>query len=61
MYKSKEERPTLKYITIVDTVTEWFRVMEYYEKSVITITDLVEYTRLTRYPWPIEITHNQGS
>ena len=41
-------------------ITRWLK-MEYDEKHKITMTNLVETTWLTRYPWTREITHGQES
>ena len=45
---------------MIDLVTGWFEVVQYDDKRAITITNLVETTCLSRYPRPIEITHDQG-
>ena len=45
---------------MINTVTGWFEVVQYYDKIVITIANLVETTWLSRYHIPIEITYNQG-
>ena len=46
---------------MIDPVTGWFKIMQYDEKGVISIVNLVETMWLTRYPRLIEITHVQGS
>ena len=50
----------LKYVTMVDPVTRWFEFIQYNYKKLMTVTNLVEMTRLIRYPWPIEIMFDQG-
>ena len=45
---------------MIDPVTVWFEVVQYYDKRAITIANLVETTWLSRYPIPIEITYDQG-
>ena len=50
----------LKYVTIIDPVTGGFEVTQYRDKKVMTIVNLVETTWLVRYPWPVEITYDQG-
>ena len=42
---------------MVDPITVWFEIMEYNDKRVISIPNLVE----TIYPWPIGITYDQRS
>ena len=46
---------------MVDPVTGWFEIMQYYRKGAKTIEILLETVRLTRYPYPTEITYDQGS
>ena len=41
-------------------VTEWFEISQYEDKKVISITNLVETTWLSRYPRPIKITYDKG-
>ena len=48
-------------MAIIDPVMWWFKIMQYNENKYITIVNLVETTCLTRYPWTIEITCDQGS
>ena len=45
---------------MIDPMTGWFEVVQYDDKSEITIANLVEATWLYRYPRPIEITYDQG-
>ena len=46
---------------MINTVMGWFEILQYKDKQVVEISNLVENTWLTRYPWPIEIKYNQGS
>ena len=46
---------------MIDPVTGWFKITQYDDKRVISITNLVETTWLVRYPRPTEITYDQGS
>ena len=46
---------------MINPITGWFEIVRYYDKTAISIADLVENTCLSRYPRPIEITYNQGS
>ena len=50
----------LKADTNIDPITVWFKIMEYNDRIVISIVDLVENTWLTSYLCPIEIMHDQG-
>ena len=56
----KEIKLHLKAFTIIDTVTIWFEISQYYDKREMSIANLVETTWLYRYPRPIEITYDQG-
>ena len=42
---------------MINTVTGWFEVVQYYDKRAINIANLVETTWLSRYPRPKEITY----
>ena len=46
---------------MIDPVTGWFEITQYYDKIAIKIANLVETMWLTRYPRPMEITYDQGS
>ena len=45
---------------MIEPVTGWFEVKKYSDKEAMTIVNLVETTWLVRYPWPVEITYDQG-
>ena len=45
---------------MIDPVTGWFEVTQYSDKKATMIANLVETTWLARYPWPVEITYDQG-
>ena len=45
---------------MIDTVIIWFEITQYDDKILISITNLVETTWLTRYPKPTEIMYHQG-
>ena len=44
---------------MIDPITGWFEVEQCDDKRAITIVNLFETTWLSRYPRPIEITHDQ--
>ena len=46
---------------MIDPVSICCEITQYNEKRAISITNLVETTRLSRYPIPPEITYYQGS
>ena len=50
----------LKAVTMKDPLTGWFAVTQYRNNKAMTISNLVETTWLVRYPWPVDITYDQG-
>ena len=46
---------------MIDPVTGWFEIAQYYGKVAISIANLVGSTLLYRYPRPINVTYNQWS
>ena len=46
---------------MIDPVTGWFEIMQYYDKRLISISKLVETKLLNRYPRPMKIIYDQGS
>ena len=44
---------------MIDSVTGWFEVVQYYDKIAITIANLVGTMWLSIYPRPIEIAYAQ--
>ena len=51
----------LKAVTMIDPVTGCFKIVQYYNKKLISIENLVQTTWLSRYTRQMEITHEQGS
>ena len=45
---------------MIDPVTGWSKVTQYNNKIAMTIENLVETMWPVRYPWPLEITYDQG-
>ena len=52
---------SFKAVIVVYPVTGWFEIAQYDDKRVISITNLVETTWMSRYSRPIEIQYDQGS
>ena len=46
---------------MIDPITVWFEITQYNNKIVISIANLVETMWLSRYPIPMEVTHDQVS
>ena len=59
--KLNKDNLNLKAVTIIDHVSGWFEITQYYDKRDISIANLVGTAWLTRYPSPMEITYDQGS
>ena len=58
--KVKKADLLLKYVTMIDPVMSWFKIIQYKDKKVMTIVTLIKTTWMTRYPWPMEIMFEQG-
>ena len=61
MISKRKEPLRLEFFTMIDPVTRWFKVTQYFERKIMMITNLVETTLLSRHPCPLDITHNSGS
>ena len=48
-------------VTMIDPATSWFELKLIPNKTALEVANVVEQTWLTRYPWPQEITNDQGS
>ena len=59
--KGTEINLYLKSVTMIDSLTGRFKIMQYNEKSAMSIANLFETTWLTRYTRPMEIMYDQGS
>ena len=57
---SGREPLILKDVTMIYPVNRWFQITQYNDKKAITIEKLVETMWLSRCPWPVEITYDQG-
>ena len=58
----RKGKPSLiiKYITMIDTLMEWFEIMKWNDRKAMTTANLVETLLLDRHPWTNEIAMNQG-
>ena len=50
----------LHCLTMIDPATGWFEITEIDEKAADEITNRLEFTWLTRYPWPTEVVMDRG-
>ena len=46
---------------MLNRVTVWDKIEKYSNTCAIKTSNLVEFTWLTRYPWPTKITYDQES
>ena len=60
IHRKGKEPLILKSVTVILPVTGWFGKTKYVDKKAMNIENLVETTWLIRYPWPVEITYDQG-
>ena len=51
----------MKSVMMIYPVIRWFEITQYDEKIAISIANFVDTKWLSRYPIPMEITHDQGS
>ena len=64
--KTKEEKPkpvelSLWAVTMIDPATGWFEIKQVDNKESHTVSEAVEQTWLTRYPWPTNIILDRGT
>ena len=59
--KLKKEYLNLKFVTMIDPDTGWFKITQYDDKIAVSIVDLVETLWITRYTIPMKIMYVQGS
>jgi len=49
-----------KCVTMIDPATGWFEMHQYDDKKSVTVANIVEQEWFSRYPWPTEVTFDQG-
>ena len=60
--KGKDKKELVLWaITMIDPATGWFEMREIKNKKAINVANIFEQAWLTRYPWPTEITYDQGN
>ena len=59
-FGKKEHEATLHCLTMIDPATGWFEIAEIDEKRADEIVNRLEFTWLTRYPWPTEVIMDRG-
>ena len=55
-----EKATTFHCLTMIDPATGWFEIVEVPNKQADEIVNLLEFTWLTRYPWPTEVIMDRG-
>ena len=55
-----KEQFVLHCLTMIDPATGWFEIVQIPNKKAEEISNLIETTWLTRYPWPTEIVMDRG-
>ena len=58
--KDKSDEVKLHCLTMIDPATGWFEIVDIPTKRADDIVNLLEFTWLTRYPWPTEIIMDRG-
>ena len=59
-FGSKDKAVQLHCMTMIDPATGWFEIVDIPTKRADYIANILEYTWLTRYPWPTEIRMDRG-
>ena len=52
---------TLQCLTMIDPATGWFEIVQIPNKRADEVSNLLEQTWLTRYPWPTQIVLDRGT
>ncbi len=58
--KEPEKYTTLHCLTMIDPATGWFEIVDIPNKRADYIANILEFTWLSRYPWPTEIRMDRG-
>ena len=59
-FGSNKNAVRLHCMTMIDPATGWFEIVDIPTKRADYIANILEYTWLTRYPWPTEIRMDRG-
>jgi len=60
LFGSKDKQVKLHAMTMIDPATGWFEIVEVPNKRADEISNLLETTWLTRYPWPTQVIMDRG-
>jgi len=55
-----KKQMTLHCLTMIDPATGWFEIAEVPSKGADEVSNLLEMTWLTRYPWPTQVVMDRG-
>ena len=56
----KDKQVSLHCMTMIDPATGWFEIAEVPSRQADDISNILELTWLTRYPWPTEVIMDRG-
>eukprot|EP00957_Ditylum_brightwellii_P051867 3933745-Ditylum_brightwellii.AAC.1 len=59
--RQKQTTVVLNCVTMIDPATGWFEIKETMTRSSDIVTNIVEQTWLTRYPWPQKVILDRGT
>ena len=59
-FGSDKKEVVLHCMTMIDPATGWFEIVQVPNKQADEIINLLEFTWLTRYPWPTEVVMDRG-
>ena len=60
--KKKPKQPRVLWcVTMIDPATGWLDIKDIDNKTAATVANIVKQTWLSRYPWPRQITYDQGT
>jgi len=59
-FGKKDNEVKLHCLTMIDPATGWFEIVEIPRKRADYVINYLEFTWLTRYPWPTEIVMDRG-
>ena len=57
---TEKKETKLHALTMIDPATGWFKISQILSKRADDIINILEFTWLTRYPWPTEIVLDRG-
>jgi hypothetical protein len=59
--ETRKKKWTLHCLTMIDPATGWFEIVEVPTKQADDVSNLLEQTWLSRYPWPLHVVNDRGN